>query len=161
MCWIPLPTYPWKKTPAVAYMTMLVCCKLFAFQQRNRRDDSSGGCQSSGGWMLFEECSKVTGHPALCPPSDCHTSRQRLPEWKGWASLVTTDGEFLLPALPLVMHSPCFPAPGTPLTLPSAYSAHYSGWVTHLKKKKKEVNSFGSELHWLPEGSGLAHGGGE
>lgn len=94
-----------------------VCHKLFAFQQRSHRNDSSGGCQSFGGWMLFGECSKITGHPALCTPTDCHTSKQRLPGWKGWASLVATEGEFLLPALLLVMHSPCFPTPGTPRPL--------------------------------------------
>ncbi|KAK2546026.1 hypothetical protein Q9966_000505 [Columba livia] len=29
------------------------------------------------------------------------------------------------------MHSPCLPTPGTPLTLPSANSAHYNEW--HFK----------------------------
>lgn len=88
--------------------------------------------------MLFGECSKITGHPALCAPTDCHTSRQTLTGWKGRARLVATEGEFLLPALLLVMHSPCFATPGTPLTPPSADSAHYSGWVSHLKKKKRQ-----------------------
>lgn len=60
----------------------------------------------------------------------------------------------------LVMHSPCLPTPGTPLTLPSANSAHYSEWVNYLENK---VNSLcgDSELHRFPEGSGLATGGGE
>lgn len=98
--------------------------KWFAFHQRCHRSDSSGGCRSCGGWRLPGERSEITGHPALCAPMDCHTSRRRLPGWKGWASLVATEGEFLLPALLLVTHRPCSPTSGTPLVPPWADSAH-------------------------------------
>lgn len=98
--------------------------KWFTFHQRCHRNDSSGGCRSCEGWMLPGECSEITGHPALCTPMDCHTSRRRLPGWKGWASLVATEGEFLLPALLLVTHRPCSPTSDTPLVPPWADSAH-------------------------------------
>lgn len=49
---------------------------------------------------------------------DCHAGRGRLPEWKGWANPVATEGEFPLPALLLV------PTSGTALTPLWADSAH-------------------------------------
>lgn len=92
--------------------------------------------QVFGGWMVFGEHCKITSHLALCTPTDCHTGRKRGPGWKGWASLLATEGEFLLLALLLVVHSPYYCQPGTPLAPPSAHAPHYSRWVINLKKEK-------------------------
>lgn len=90
--------------------------------------------QLFGGWMIFGECSKITSHLALCTATYCHTGRTaRLPAWKGWANLVATEGEFLLLALLLVVHSPCLCKPSTPLAPPSADADQYSGWVINVK----------------------------
>lgn len=83
---------------------------------------------------IWEACQNNKSSCSL--HSDCHTGRKRGPGWKGWASLLATEGEFLLLALSLVVHSPCYCNPGTPLAPPSAHAPHYSGWVINLKKER-------------------------